>query len=272
MLTAENLEFPMPSSRRSKTAQQSHSITWLTETLRVTAFTLSGASVLPNSWEDIIGVEPSEILKQPPPMQSFEAGPLFGGRLSLGHQPGRIELLLTPEIPQSPRGEIADIGDLSLAIDQVLPIAKKLFRPDMTMQRLGVGAVLLYPVASMKEAYKFVISSLPVLRGMPENGNDFFLQINVPITVAVTEHPNFLINRVIRWHTAQVLVMNMFGGAGVPSQIAAANPIPVSRVEIDVNTPADLPFALSYQIILEVIDHLASQVRAVGSNAGWFPE
>jgi hypothetical protein len=38
------------------------------------------------------------------------------------------------------------------------------------------------------------------------------------------------------------------------------------------NTQADLAFALSPQNILEVIDHLAAQARAIAANGGWFPE
>jgi hypothetical protein len=68
-------EDKMPRARRTKTAQKDHRIPWQTEHVRVTAFPISGATILPNSWKEITGKDPDEIVKQPPPMQSFEAGP-----------------------------------------------------------------------------------------------------------------------------------------------------------------------------------------------------
>jgi hypothetical protein len=43
-------------------------------------------------------------------------------------------------------------------------------------------------------------------------------------------------------------------------------------VEMDINTPADLPVALSHQNIVEVMDLLAAQARAIAAKGGWFPE
>jgi hypothetical protein len=54
-------------------------------------------------------------------------------------------------------------------------------------------------------------------------------------------------------------------------QIVGGAETPAVRVEMDINTPPDLPFALSHQNILELTNHLAAQTRAIAANAGWFP-
>jgi hypothetical protein len=67
-------------------------------------------------------------------------------------------------------------------------------------------------------------------------------------------------------------MLNIIGESGVLTQIAGAGQeIYLVRVELDINTPTDLPVALSHQNILEVIDHLAAQARAIAANGGWFP-
>jgi hypothetical protein len=148
-------------------------IPWVTEVLRMTAFPVSGATILPNSWKDITGDDPDEVVKVPPPLQSFEAGPFYLGRLSVGHQPGRMDLILMPDQSKS-QDALAHVGAFDLAVDNVLPAAQKMFRPDMVMQRLAVGAILLCPVESAEEGYKLVRSTLPVAREIPENASDFF--------------------------------------------------------------------------------------------------
>ena len=66
--------------------------------------------------------------------------------------------------------------------------------------------------------------------------------------------------------------MDLVRGSGVPTQIVGGAAIHVVRVEMDINTQADLAVPLSYQNILVVIDHLATMARAIAANAGWFPE
>jgi hypothetical protein len=256
-----------------QTAEKAPRIAWQTEVLRVTAFPISGATVvLPNSWKDITGNDPDETVTQPAPRQSFEAGPFFGGRLSVGHQPGRIDLVLMADQNNPPPAEFFHIGSFDIAIDHILPAARKMFRPDMVMQRLAIGAVLLDPVESTEDGYEVLKSILPIAREFPENARDFFLQLNVPVTISATDTLQMPINRLLKWHSARLQMMNMIGGSGVPTQIVGGTEIHVVRLEMDINTPADLPFALSFQNMLDLIDHLAAQARAITANAGWFPE
>jgi hypothetical protein len=264
----------MPRSPRTKTPKKADGIAWQTEFLRVSAFPISGATVvLPNSWKEITGNDPDETSKQLSPMQSVEAGPFFVGRLSVGHQAGRIDLVLTADQTSQPEGlRLRQVGDFGLAMENVLPAARKMFRPDMVMQRLAIGAVLLHPVETVEDAYKVLRSILPVAREMPETASDFSFQLNVPITVSVTGIANIRINRLLKWVAARLQMMNMVGGSGVPTQIVGGMEFYAVRVEMDINTQADLAIPLSYQNILEVIEHLAAQARAIAANGGWFPE
>jgi hypothetical protein len=269
------LEDEMPRSRRTQTSKEADAIAWQAEFLRVTAFPISGATdLLPNSWKQITGNNPDEISKHPPPMQSFEAGPFFGGRLSVGHQPGRIDLVLMPDLTtQSEGSQLRHIGDLGSAMKNMLPAAEKMFRPDVVMQRLAVGAVLLHPVETVADGYKVLRSILPVAREIPETASDFSLQLNVPVSLSVTGIGDIRINRLLRWAVARFQIMNMVGGgSGVPTQIVGGAETHVVRVEMDINTPADLAAPLSYQNILDVINHLAAMACAIATNRGWFPE
>jgi hypothetical protein len=171
----------MPRSRRPQTSKKPDAIPWHTEFIRISAFPISGATVVPNSWKEITGNDPDEISKHPPPLQSFEAGPFFAGRLSVGYQSGRIDLILMPDQNAQSEGLLPHIGHFGLAMDNFLPAARKAFRSDMVMQRLAVGAVLLHPVGSVEDGYKVLRSILPVAREVPETARDFCLQLNVPI-------------------------------------------------------------------------------------------
>lgn len=248
-------------------------IPWVTETLRVTAFPLGGATILPNSWKDITGSDPDEVVKVPPPVQSFEAGPFHVGRLSIGHQPGRIDAILMPDQTKRPDG-LANVGGFDLAMDHVLPAAQKMFRPDMVMQRLAVGAILLHQVESVEEGYKILRETIPFVRELPENARDFFLQLNIPIVIGVTNHPQILVNRLLKWVVARFQIFEGATDSGPMQQTVqlVGGPAMVAlRVEVDINTPPDLSIPLSHQNILELIDHLATQARAIVANAGWFP-
>jgi hypothetical protein len=212
------------------------------------------------------------VVKQPASMQFIEAGPFFGSRLSVGHQPGRIDLVLIPDQTSRSEGlQLSHVGDFNLAMDNVLPAARKMFRPDMVMQRLAIGAYLSHPVDSVADGYKVLRSILPVAREIPETASDFFFQLNVPITLSVAGISDIRVNRLLKWNVARMQMMNI-GGSGVPTQIVAGAAIHVVRVEMDINSPADLAVPLSYQNILDVIDHLATQTRAIVANSGWFPE
>jgi hypothetical protein len=271
----------MPRSRRTQTSTKPDEIAWQTESLRVTAFPIAGATVVPNPWKEITGNDPAEIVKQPSPMQSFEAGPFSTGRLSVGYQPGRIELVLMPLLPLAPdqinlsaeQLRQRHIGDFDLAMDNVLLTARKMFRPDMVMQRLAVGAVLLDYVESPEDAYKVLRSILPIAREIPETARDFNCQLNVPIPLRVTGISDININRLLRWNAGRLQMLGLVGGSGIPTQIVGGGEeIYVVRVEMDINTPADLPVALSHQNIVEVMDLLAAQARAIAAKGGWFPE
>jgi hypothetical protein len=260
----------MPRARRTKTSKKADGIAWQTEFLRVSAFPISGATVVPNSWKEITGNDPHESGKHPGPM-SFDAGPFFAGRLSVGYQPGRIDLVLMPD--QTGRSEgLRHLGDFNPAMDMVLPAARKMFRPDMVMQRLAVGALLFHPVESAEDGYKVLRSILPVAREIPETARDFSFQLNVPVTLSVTGISDIQINRLLKWNAARLQIANIVGGSDVPTQIVGGTEIYGVRVEMDINTQADLAVPLSYQNILYVIDYLAAQARAIAANAGWFPE
>jgi hypothetical protein len=262
----------MPRSRRTQTSTKAEGIAWQTEFLRVTAFPISGATVVPNSWKEITGNDPDEIVKQPPPMQSFEAGPFFVGRLSVGYQPGRMDLVLMPDRTRQSEQQ-RDVGDFSLAMDNMLPNARKMFRSDMVMQRLAVGVVIIRRIDSAEDGYKVLRTILPAAREIPENASDFFFQLNVPVTVSVTGISDLQINRLLRWMVGRFQAINMVGGSGVPTQmIVGGEEIHAVRVEMDINTPVDLAVPLSYQHILDVVDHLAAQARAIVANQGWFSE
>jgi hypothetical protein len=189
------------------------SFTWQTETLRVTAF----GPIVPNPWKDVIGAEPDQSVKQAPPMPSFDAGPYNGGRLAIGQQIGRCDIVLSPDAAGVSPNEIANIGDFQLAISNLL---EEVFRPNSLATRIAIGAILLHPVASGADGYKFLKESLPIMREFPENSTDIFLQVNVPIPVTVKSLGNeILVNRVLRWNSAIFQVLNLSLGPGVPAQV-----------------------------------------------------
>jgi hypothetical protein len=206
-------------------------------------------------------------------MQSFEAGPFLGSRLLVGHQLGRIDLVLMPDQTSKSEGlPVRHLGDFGPAMDKALPAARKMFRPDMIMQRLAIGAVLRHPVQSAIDAYKVLRSILPVARDVPETTSDFFLQLNVPVTLSLTGNSDILVNRLLKWNAVRLQSVNIVDALGAPALIADGVAAHFVRMEMDINTPVDLAVPLSHKTILDVIDHLAAQARAIVANSGWFPE
>jgi hypothetical protein len=127
-----------------------------------------------------------------------------------------------PDQTKRPDG-LANVGAFDLAIDQVLPAAQKMLRQDMVMQRLAVGAILFHGVDSSEQGYRILREIVPLARDMPDNTSDFFLQLNVPIVVGVTDHPQIPINRLLKWSVMRFRMLEGETGAA-PMQQTKVDP------------------------------------------------
>lgn len=204
-------------------------------------------------------------------MPSFEAGTFEGARLLISQQVGRYDITLSPDPANSKSGEYLHIGDLQMAIETVIKVVHGPFKPEAAATRLAMGATLLRPVASAEDGYKLLKAMLPVARDLPEEATDFFYQVNIPISVRVSNlGADLRINRLLRWFVGILQRLDTIGGSGVPTQLVASSVGPVVRLEMDINTPPDLSMPLTRDTILEVVDCLAAQASAI-AKVGGFP-
>lgn len=242
-------------------------LAWQTEVLRVTGF----GALIPNSWKAVTGLEPDQVVKQSLPMPSFEAGPYHGGRLVVSHQAGRCDITLAPDPANTIPNSLLHIGDFQHVLGVISQAVHKLYKSDATAIRLGLGAVMLMPVASLPDGVKILKSILRIARDLPDNAEDIFYQVNVPIVVnAPVVGRDLRINRLLKWSTGLFQILNVARGIGVPNQVLSGVQVPAVRFETDVNTPAELSIVLLHDQIIEVIDALAAQASAI-ARVGGFP-
>ena len=125
---------------------------WLAENARLTAFTL-GAAGSPKQWKSVFGAEPDQIAMHPG-APKIEGGLIDGARWMLSQQPGRVDIIVGPDIPPIPPGDLITVGGFIEVVDALLSTAEA-FLPEPPITRVAFGIVLIRPVGQLGRALLF---------------------------------------------------------------------------------------------------------------------
>lgn len=229
---------------------------WLAETVRLTVFPSAGTTLRSRSWEEVFGVAPDQIIRQPMGPH-LEGGPIDGARWVINRQPDRFDVAVVPENPTSAPSDLLNVGDFQSSIDRLLERYEMLFEAGASIQRLAVGGILFMSVDSMRDGIRTLQTVVPQLRGIPENATDIAFQLNLPYAAGELVQ-DLSINRLLKWQVTSVHLLGVGVGPGGPFQIASTVKRTVIRMEIDINTPVDRITPLPSDKIFEIIKKLGA--------------
>lgn len=212
---------------------------WLTESIRLTAFTQPpDVDVGVNWWQTLAGEPPSAhsvqrlgpVLRQHGPIQNAYCN------LSLEYQPGRVDWVMSAIVPPELKFEgFPNFGLYENATARFKELVLKWFSNAPPFKRLAVGSVLLIPVADKVEGYREIQKFLPAITLDAENSADFLYSINRPRQSRAIQ--GLRINRLARWSVARLSgIQIQLGNAGATQAIESPEGLSAIRLELDINT------------------------------------
>jgi hypothetical protein len=239
----------------------------MAETLRVTAFAMPGTTLTPRRWSDVFGAEPDQVLRQPA-MPSVEGGLREEARWSIHHQPDRIDIVVSPEMPAAVPSDLLNIGDFEARTGPLLDAAENTFDPKATVQRLAFGAILFMPVETIREGFRAIQTIVPQLQRVPENATDLLFQLNVPIVI---DEPvaQLLVNRLVKWQVAGIQLLGMVTGPGTSFQLTRTGVRPVVRLELDINTSPERAVAFPGDKLGALVRQLGDIAKKLAKSGGF---
>ena len=224
---------------------------------------------LPRWWEKVTGSNPEQIVTRPVEHFTQQSGALEGAQLTLTARPSRIDWTLQamPAIQGQPIQGFPALGAFPDTAEPFLEIVRKCFeiirRPFAT--RLAFGAVLVRQAADLSSAYNELSQFLPGVQLDQANSSDFLYQINRPRkSRSGTGHR---INRLTKWSVVQgmyIAIGAMIVGEPTPTRVP---PQSASRLELDINTPAETLTPISQEqawALFEELVSLGTEIAAKG--------
>jgi hypothetical protein len=243
---------------------------WNVQSLRLTAFhTARDLPDLESWWAELAGQVPETRVARPREglaevMGDFAAEQLNPARLTLGSQPSRIDWLLQAQ--DSPPPGIPCLGPLP----RVLPFFTDTMHPwldrlPFDINRLALGVILLFPVATRQEGYSLLSRFLPLT--LDPNSSDFLYRINRP-AVSESLADGTQLNRLSTW---SVLLVELVRLSISPGTVRAdvshqGEPALACRLELDVNTPADRTEPLPRDKYRPLLTELAAMAQSIADR------
>ena len=226
---------------------------WQVEYLRITVFPIDNTNILASElWDQYIGEEPDAVNIQKGKLDT-RAVEYKNGRIVLIKQPDRIEWRYLAKPNEDEELQFPILSDL----EQELPVIKDFAHEwlkssnNLQLKRMAFGTVLLKPVESLVNGYEYLREYLPFIN--PNNLSEFDYRINRHRKSKVID--DLLINRLTRWSVASLNQVN-FSIKDEGVQLKPANPAYATRLELDINTPANRDNALPVDELVRLFDEL----------------
>jgi hypothetical protein len=209
---------------------------WQVEQLRITLFPSQQTPKPTDWWQGVLGTEPlTEATQRGGIVPVYQAtGPLPGseGFVNLRHEPARADWVYGPS-PFDASLPYVVIGSYEKTVASFNQFANIFFRyTPPVVNRFAVGAVLLLPVTTKQEGYKFLDSLLPSVELDPDRSSDFLYRINRSRKSQVIDAK---INRLSEWSVLQIMPQTLVTGSSY-NQILNEPLVYLARVSIDINT------------------------------------
>jgi hypothetical protein len=240
---------------------------WIAENLRLTTFTLPGADNLPVErwWENCFGGPPEESTQNLRLGTKSLTGDFGGGKLTLKLEPGRIDWLVFPQVPNIPDdspGEVPSIGPIADTFELFSGLAERWLRLDGLPEiiRIAFGTVVRHPEQDSETAYARLPDYLHFQ--IPSGASDFNFQINIP-TASRTGIQGLRVNRLSRW-SILAFARIAFRVEGPRISQGSAQLMDHSlHLEIDVNTSPGFRGAITHDRIIDVFRELVELARGI---------
>lgn len=242
---------------------------WQVESLRLTAFPVTGTAIpRPSWWADLVG-KPPDVRSERPSQLAYQDEGLFQERkLALAVQPSRIDWYLTLPDQAEPSAELPSVGSFPDSIQIFRPLLERWVTLCPPLQRLAFGTILLQSALDRIAANKLLSKYLPMVRLDPEHSSDFSYRINRP-RVSRADIAGLKINRLSRW-SAVLHATRQLDFSGKAVQTFSAGELHAVHLELDINTPGDFQGELPRERLPEILDELISlglEIAAKGEIA-----
>lgn len=236
-------------------------VTWLAESLRMTAFLPPEVAEHCADWSGLVGEEPESERSAPRLQQVQQQGNFDGAYLTHRRAPGRVDWFLTapPDPEDGPRPTLEFSSDVR---SQFLHLMNRWLRGAELIDRLAFGVILIQPTADKDASYRSLDDYLPAVHVDPQS-SEFSYRVNrrrPSNSMAGLE-----INRLSTWsamHAALLLIdpnAEAFTSAGEPEHFC--------KLELDINTvPSEsttLDAEQSYSVLEELVS-LAVEISETG--------
>ena len=216
-------------------------VTWGAQSVRSTLFTSAFDTVtVQDLFLKAFDQQPSSYQGAPPgmpfaPEQAAGLGKL--GQLFVQKQPGRIDVILTPNSPTVATGSMVTISDVTGALELVQKTASELSSGQKALSRLALYAEFCQSTNDRVDANRIITSVMPISIELSDEV-DFSLQYTM--RSQSTKIENVKINKLLRWTVLEVLyIIQPFPMNTGTAQ--SARTFFLSQVVFDVNTTPNGP-------------------------------
>jgi len=239
---------------------------WLTESIRLTLFTQPPTvDVAVNWWQTVAGDLPANHTVQRLGPMLQQQGPIRGGycNLSLQYQPGRVDWVLSPIVPDHMRIDgFPNFGAYDAATTAFLELFSRWIQGAPAFNRLAVGSTLVVPVQDKADGYRRIQGFLPAVTLDPEGSADFSYGIN-RFRQSETV-PGVRINRLSRWSVAKLSGIRLeIGEAGISRLMASPEGLSACRLELDINTQPERVEPFPQDIAERLLNELVRSGREI---------
>lgn len=239
---------------------------WTAETLRLTAFYNPRTDIQELKWWEKVCPElPEQTTTRPRDGGYQSQGDLDKRRLVLSASFNRADWLLSPPEDGEPALGVFPHA-VSVFVEKMTLWLNSDQCPDLT--RLAFGAVLLQPTEKRESGYEMLARYLPNVTFGPGASSDFLFQINRPREVSFGKEP-YVINRLSKWSVELMKRVIMSPTTApidlriteVPGQTTYA-----CRLELDINTPADLATTLPRALVADFLAGLVALGKEIAAK------
>ncbi|MCQ9422690.1 hypothetical protein NRB16_03980 [Pseudomonas sp. LJDD11] len=202
----------------------------------------------PIRWSTLTSSEPETVTEKPTQGVRTEEGPWCNGVLTLTKQLGRLDVVYSVDMQESPFPDAGRFSDVLQFLEELYPKFNSLSAP-----RVGFGGVVFLPVADRGEGYERLKEFLPFL-SIEDDMRDLYLQVNRQRDSDI----DVKINNISKWSSVEIKVLEIRSD-GASGEVGSANAV---RLEFDINTAdgMNIPDGVSNELVLR---YLTSQSKAL---------
>lgn len=236
---------------------------WQTENLRFSFLGCTETAAELVSWKNLTGQEAESVTVKKAQGLRNEDGAWGGAQLTVNAQPGRVDIVVSPNQPPAPT-DFPSLGDMTVFADRLLELLVELKMPQSA--RLAVGARLNLQVKGAEEAVDAMNQCLPFMK-LDRESIDVVFQENKQKKL---KHSGTILNRIFKWSQVKVQLLQFVVGSEGTQQVAQAGQPELRNIlqlELDFNTApnAALPHPDSYPaIVKEMFESLKQAVAPEG--------